>query len=127
MYPMNISPLFLLFHTSFFLFHRATCGLSLRYHTSGFNKWRDPIKPAATLQRLCKDYKLSGPHFQPGKCRIEQVENRVISCCYMSFVLSTGLRTIALSTHLLYNSTKFSLSTKRSRISGLMSLLSAYE
>ena len=56
----------------FFSRHRATCGLSLRYHTGGFNKWRDPIKPAATLQRLCKDNKLSGPHFSPGKCRIER-------------------------------------------------------
>ena len=37
----------------------------------GFNKWRDPIKPTAILQRLCKDYKLDGPHFSDGKCRIE--------------------------------------------------------
>ena len=27
-------------------------------HLAGFNKWRDPIKPAAILQRLCKDFKV---------------------------------------------------------------------
>ena len=56
----------------FFTMHRATCGMSLRYHLQGYNKWRDPVKPSAILQRLCKDYKLDGPHFQPGKCRIQK-------------------------------------------------------
>lgn len=41
------------------------------FFSHGFNKWRDPIKPTAILQRLCKDYKLDGPHFSDGKCRIE--------------------------------------------------------
>ena len=40
--------------------------------SNGFNKWRDPIKPTAILQRLCKDLKLDGPHFTPGKCRVEK-------------------------------------------------------
>ena len=39
---------------------------------NGFNKWRDPIKPTAILQRLCKDLKLDGPHFTPGKCRVNK-------------------------------------------------------
>ena len=56
----------------FFSKHRATCGMPLRYHLQGYNKWRDPVKPSAILQRLCKDYKLDGPHFQPGKCRIQK-------------------------------------------------------
>lgn len=56
----------------FFTKHRATCGMSLRYHLQGYNKWRDPIKPSTILQHLCKDYKLDGPHFQPGKCRIQK-------------------------------------------------------
>lgn len=56
----------------FFSRHRATCGMSTQYAIAGFNKWRDPIKPTAILQRLCKDHKLDGPHFQPGKCRIDK-------------------------------------------------------
>ncbi|XP_065652291.1 otoferlin isoform X5 [Hydra vulgaris] len=56
----------------FFSKHRAICGLSTNYDIQGFNKWRDPIKPTAILQRLCKDLKLDGPHFTPGKCRVEK-------------------------------------------------------
>nr|XP_047145918.1 otoferlin-like isoform X1 [Hydra vulgaris] len=56
----------------FFSKHRAICGLSKNYDIQGFNKWRDPIKPTAILQRLCKDLKLDGPHFTPGKCRVEK-------------------------------------------------------
>ena len=37
---------------------------------SGYNGWRDPMKPVQILGKLCKDAKLDGPHFLPGKCRV---------------------------------------------------------
>ncbi len=36
----------------------------------GYNTWRDPSKPTQILQKLCKDGKVDGPHFQPGKVRV---------------------------------------------------------
>lgn len=43
---------------------------------AGHNTWRDPMKPTQILQKLCKDAKLDGPHFLPGKMR---VGNRVFT------------------------------------------------
>ena len=60
--------------TYFFVFYvkvKNRMVLIFLIFSHGFNKWRDPIKPTAILQRLCKDYKLDGPHFSDGKCRIE--------------------------------------------------------
>lgn len=30
---------------------------------SGYNRWRDPMKPTQILQRLCKENKLESPHY----------------------------------------------------------------
>ncbi|XP_042243483.1 otoferlin-like isoform X3 [Homarus americanus] len=54
----------------FYSRHRATCGLANRYETSGYNQWRDPMKPTQILARLCKEGRLDGPHYGPGKVRI---------------------------------------------------------
>lgn len=32
--------------------------------------WRDPMKPTQILARLCKEGKLDGPYYQPGKVRV---------------------------------------------------------
>uniref|UniRef100_A0A8C4X0F3 Otoferlin a n=1 Tax=Eptatretus burgeri TaxID=7764 RepID=A0A8C4X0F3_EPTBU len=45
----------------FYTKHRSTCG---------YNAWRDPMKPSQILTKLCRDYKLDGPHFGPGRRRI---------------------------------------------------------
>ncbi|XP_069993363.1 otoferlin-like isoform X1 [Penaeus vannamei] len=54
----------------FYSRHRATCGLASRYETSGYNQWRDPMKPTQILARFCKEGRLDGPHYGPGKVRI---------------------------------------------------------
>ncbi|XP_064096144.1 otoferlin-like isoform X4 [Macrobrachium nipponense] len=54
----------------FYSRHRATCGLASRYETGGYNQWRDPMKPTQILARLCKEGRLDGPHYGPGKVRI---------------------------------------------------------
>ncbi|XP_030054512.1 otoferlin isoform X1 [Microcaecilia unicolor] len=46
--------------------HRATCGISKTYSIHGYNQWRDPMKPAQILSKLCKEGKVDGPHFGPG-------------------------------------------------------------
>lgn len=42
----------------------------------GYNAWRDTSKPTEILTKLCKDNKLDGPHFRPGKI---QIGNQVFS------------------------------------------------
>ncbi|ROT67741.1 hypothetical protein C7M84_014164 [Penaeus vannamei] len=37
---------------------------------SGYNQWRDPMKPTQILARFCKEGRLDGPHYGPGKVRI---------------------------------------------------------
>ncbi|XP_014669979.1 PREDICTED: otoferlin-like [Priapulus caudatus] len=54
----------------FYSRHRATCGLGKTYETSGYNMWRDPMKPVQILGKLCKEGKLDGPHFQRDRVRI---------------------------------------------------------
>ncbi|MPC26740.1 Fer-1-like protein 6 [Portunus trituberculatus] len=54
----------------FYSRHRATCGLPSRYETTGYNQWRDPMKPTQILARLCKEGRLEGPHYGPGKVRV---------------------------------------------------------
>lgn len=39
-------------------------------YSYGYNSWRDPIKPTQILTKLCKDGKVDGPHYQPGKVRV---------------------------------------------------------
>ncbi|KAL4236528.1 C2 domain [Mactra antiquata] len=56
--------------------HRATCGVGKRFDSLGYNAWRDPMKPTQILAKLCKDGKVDGPHYQPGKVR---VENRIFT------------------------------------------------
>ena len=36
----------------------------------GYNEWRDPMQPTQILSKLCKDYKLDGPFYQPGRVRV---------------------------------------------------------
>ncbi|XP_037920162.1 otoferlin-like isoform X1 [Hermetia illucens] len=47
----------------FYSKHRATCGLAFRYEDSGYNRWRDPMKPTQILSKLCKENKLETPHY----------------------------------------------------------------
>ncbi|KAM9626808.1 fer-1-like protein 6 [Trichechus inunguis] len=60
----------------FYSKHRAICGLQSQYETEGYNAWRDTSKPTEILTKLCKDNKLDGPYFRPGKIHIG---NRVFS------------------------------------------------
>ncbi|XP_077968337.1 otoferlin-like isoform X2 [Styela clava] len=54
----------------FYSKHRATCGIAEKYSIFGYNQWRDPMKPSQILAKLCKDYKIEGPHFSPGKVKV---------------------------------------------------------
>ncbi|KAM4864947.1 fer-1-like protein 6 [Thomomys bottae] len=54
----------------FYSKHRATCGLQSQYEIEGYNAWRDTSKPTEILTKLCKDNKLDGPYFRPGKIQI---------------------------------------------------------
>ncbi|KAF0293526.1 Otoferlin [Amphibalanus amphitrite] len=54
----------------FYSRHRATCGLDAKFETSGYNAWRDPMRPTQILHKLCKENKLDGPHYQQGYVRI---------------------------------------------------------
>ncbi|XP_055909489.1 otoferlin-like isoform X1 [Eupeodes corollae] len=47
----------------FYSKHRATCGLSMKYEDTGYNRWRDPMKPTQILSKLCKENKLDIPHY----------------------------------------------------------------
>lgn len=40
------------------------------YHRAGYNMWRDPMKPTQILLKLCKEGKVDGPYYQPGKVRV---------------------------------------------------------
>ncbi|XP_045883099.1 fer-1-like protein 6 isoform X2 [Meles meles] len=60
----------------FYSRHRATCGLQSQYEIEGYNAWRDTSKPTEILTKLCKDNKLDGPYFHPGKI---QIGNQVFS------------------------------------------------
>ncbi|RWS20047.1 otoferlin-like protein [Leptotrombidium deliense] len=45
----------------FYCLSRSTCGLQRAYETSGFNAWRDSLKPSQILTSLCKELKLPAP------------------------------------------------------------------
>ncbi|CAO2602228.1 Fer-1-like protein 6, partial [Lemmus lemmus] len=60
----------------FYSKHRAICGLQSQYEIEGYNAWRDTSKPTEILTKLCRDNKLDGPHFRPGKI---QIGNKVFS------------------------------------------------
>ncbi|KFB41978.1 AGAP000389-PA-like protein [Anopheles sinensis] len=47
----------------FYSKHRAMCGISTNYEDSGYNIWRDPMKPTQILSKLCKENKLEGPQY----------------------------------------------------------------
>jgi len=38
--------------------------------SDGYNEWRDPMQPTQILSKLCKDYRLDGPFYQPGRVRV---------------------------------------------------------
>ncbi|XP_076179650.1 otoferlin isoform X7 [Ptiloglossa arizonensis] len=54
----------------FYSRHRATCGLANRYDESGYNKWRDSMKPTQILSKLCKEGKIDGPVYSHGRVTI---------------------------------------------------------
>uniref|UniRef100_A0A8C7N042 Fer-1 like family member 6 n=1 Tax=Oncorhynchus kisutch TaxID=8019 RepID=A0A8C7N042_ONCKI len=54
----------------FYSRHRATCGLPTEYSIDGYNAWRDATKPSELLTTLCKENRLDGPYFRPGKITI---------------------------------------------------------
>ncbi|XP_045037617.2 fer-1-like protein 6 isoform X2 [Desmodus rotundus] len=60
----------------FYSKHRAICGLQSQYEIEGYNAWRDASKPTEILTKLCRDNKLDGPYFRPGKI---QIGNQVFS------------------------------------------------
>ncbi|XP_020294411.1 otoferlin-like isoform X2 [Pseudomyrmex gracilis] len=54
----------------FYSRHRATCGIAKKYDESGYNKWRDAMKPTQILSKLCKDGKVDGPVYSHGRVTI---------------------------------------------------------
>lgn len=54
----------------FYSRHRATCGLPTEYSIDGYNAWRDSSKPSELLTKLCKENRLDGPYFRPGRITI---------------------------------------------------------
>ncbi|XP_038103984.1 otoferlin isoform X1 [Culex quinquefasciatus] len=47
----------------FYSKHRAMCGIASRYEDSGYNQWRDPMKPTQILTKMCKENKLEPPQY----------------------------------------------------------------
>ncbi|XP_050073057.1 otoferlin-like [Anopheles maculipalpis] len=60
----------------FYSRHRAMCGISTRYEDSGYNIWRDPMKPTQILSKLCKDNKLEAPQYLQDRVTIGR-------CCFL--------------------------------------------
>ncbi|XP_049278601.1 otoferlin-like [Anopheles funestus] len=60
----------------FYSRHRAMCGISARYEDSGYNIWRDPMKPTQILSKLCKDNKLESPQYLQDRVTIGR-------CCFL--------------------------------------------
>ncbi|XP_076648742.1 otoferlin [Halictus rubicundus] len=54
----------------FYSRHRATCGLSKRYSSSGYNAWRDREKPTQILHNLCKKNNLPLPEYRTDHVKI---------------------------------------------------------
>ncbi|XP_046836781.1 otoferlin isoform X1 [Vespa crabro] len=54
----------------FYSRHRATCGFPRRYDESGYNKWRDAMKPTQILSKLCKEGKIDSPVYSHGRVTI---------------------------------------------------------
>ncbi|XP_076263504.1 otoferlin-like [Rhynchophorus ferrugineus] len=49
----------------FYTKHRASCGLSESYYSTGPYKWRDNKKPSVILSNLCKRWGLDEPVYSP--------------------------------------------------------------
>ncbi|EAT32909.1 AAEL014853-PA, partial [Aedes aegypti] len=54
----------------FYSKHRAMCGIAARYEDTGYNQWRDPMKPTQILTKLCKENKLEPPQYQQDRVSI---------------------------------------------------------
>ncbi|CAM1319906.1 FER1L6 (predicted) [Pycnogonum litorale] len=54
----------------FYSRHRATCGISRRYDSQGYNMWSDSMKPSQILHKLSKDGKVDGPFFGHNRVRV---------------------------------------------------------
>ena len=48
----------------------------MNWFREGYNAWRDPMKPTQILAKLCKENRIDGPFYQPGKVR---VSNRIFT------------------------------------------------
>ncbi|XP_052861524.1 otoferlin-like [Anopheles cruzii] len=60
----------------FYSKHRAMCGIATRYEDSGYNIWRDPMKPTQILTKLCKENKLEPPQYFQDRVTVGR-------CCFM--------------------------------------------
>ncbi|XP_050085649.1 otoferlin-like isoform X2 [Anopheles aquasalis] len=60
----------------FYSKHRAMCGIASRYEDSGYNIWRDPMKPTQILTKLCKENKLEPPQYFQDRVNIGR-------CCFV--------------------------------------------
>ncbi|CAH1119596.1 unnamed protein product [Phaedon cochleariae] len=54
----------------FYSRHRASCGLPETYEEEGYNAWRDAMKPAQILAKLCKDAKMDPPIYADGLVKV---------------------------------------------------------
>ncbi|KAI4470846.1 fer-1-like [Holotrichia oblita] len=54
----------------FYSRHRGTCGFPQKYEETGYNQWRDALKPTQILSKLCKEGKVDVPVFSEGQVKI---------------------------------------------------------
>ncbi|KAL1517093.1 hypothetical protein ABEB36_000901 [Hypothenemus hampei] len=54
----------------FYSKHRATCGLPEKYEESGYNAWRDALKPTQILAKLCKEGRLDPPVYGDSQVKV---------------------------------------------------------
>ncbi|KDR12334.1 otoferlin-like [Zootermopsis nevadensis] len=50
----------------FYSKHRGTCGLASSYEKTGYNRWRDVLKPSEILEELCRKNNLGSPKYIGG-------------------------------------------------------------
>ena len=59
-----------MYHWCFIYSKRHILKVVLCCFSEGYNTWRDPQKPTQILAKLCKDGKVDGPYYHPGKARV---------------------------------------------------------
>ncbi|XP_064410289.1 otoferlin-like [Latimeria chalumnae] len=65
--------------------HRATCGLPFKYNVSGYNAWRDAMKPTQILAKLCRENKIPAPDYLP---KLQKV--KVANCWFQNTTEQTN-------------------------------------